>query len=141
MDEIFNKIKEYYGIDVSKFKYLKRGEKLYLVSDELYNLIEKINFKYELAGLYVIKVEKNNVRFSIEGSQIFGKYSKRIVEIEPEKLFFSNIKKIEIERENGFYIAKYGKDFFGTILIKNKEVKDFIPKERKLARFYNRESR
>ena len=42
-------------------------------------LDEKYIKKY---GLYVIKVEKNNIyRFSIEGAQIFGINSNKIIEI------------------------------------------------------------
>jgi NOL1/NOP2/fmu family ribosome biogenesis protein len=137
IEEIFRKIEEYYGIKIDreilkKYRFFATKEKIYMFNKNFPDFLDEKYMKNK--GLYVIKIEKNNYRFSIEGAQIFGINANKIIDIDRKKLFYKseNQKKIMIDAEDGYYIAKDGKDILGSIYIKNKELKDFIPKERKL---------
>ena len=138
IEEIFKKIEEYYGIKIDreiikKYRFFSTKEKIYMFNKNFPDFLdEKYIKKY---GLYVIKIEKgNNYRFSIEGAQIFGVDAKKVININKEKIFYlsENQKKNTVDAENGYYIAKDGNDILGSIYVKNKEVKDFVPKERKI---------
>ncbi|BFI73107.1 hypothetical protein YN1_0940 [Nanoarchaeota archaeon] len=137
IEEIFKKIEEYYGIKIDKeiikkYRFFSTKEKIYMFNKNFPDFLdEKYIKKY---GLYIIKIEKNNYRFSIEGAQLFGINAKRIININKENIFYKskNQEKILIDVENGYYIAKDNKDILGSVYIKNKELKDFIPKERKI---------
>ena len=136
IEEIFRKIEEYYGIKIDKeiikkYRFFSTKEKIYMFNKNFPDFLdEKYVKKY---GLYIIKIEKNNYRFSIEGAQIFGIDAEKVIEIEKEKIFYKNEEKIIIDKENGYYIAKDKNDILGSVFIKNKELKDFIPKERKIV--------
>ncbi|MEM1895690.1 MAG: hypothetical protein QXR54_00685 [Nanopusillaceae archaeon] len=135
--QILREISKEYGIEeinLDDFIFLLNKEgKIFLVYKDLEKIIDRI--KFNNCGLYIMKIEKNKIRFSIEGSQIFGPLAKkRVLELDLKKIFcISNeMKKIFLDIDNGFYILRDGNNFAGTILVKNKEVKDYIPKERKI---------
>ncbi|EOD42427.1 Ribosome biogenesis protein, NOL1/NOP2/fmu family [Candidatus Nanobsidianus stetteri] len=138
IEEIFKKIEEYYNINIDKsiikkYRFFINKDKIYMFNKNFPDFLdEKYIKKY---GLYVIKIEKNNIyRFSIEGAQIFGINSNKIIEIKKENLFYKFYENIKLEKnyENGFYIAKDGNDILCSVYIKNNILKDFIPKERKI---------
>ncbi|MGC9133196.1 MAG: hypothetical protein ACP5GJ_02235 [Nanopusillaceae archaeon] len=137
VEEIFKKIEEYYGIKIDreilkKYRFFSTKEKIYMFNRNFPDFLDEKYIRNN--GLYIIKIEKNNYRFSIEGAQLFGLNASKIINIEKNKLFYKseNQKGILIDAEDGYYIAKDGKDILGSVYIKNKELKDFIPKERKL---------
>lgn len=130
-------LEEKYGIedfDFDNFILLSNKEgKIFILSKDFEKILDKI--KFNNIGLYVLKIERDDIRFSIEGSQIFGPLAKnRIVELDLSKIFYisEEMKKERINKENGFYIVKYFNDFGGSILVKNNELKDYIPKNRKI---------
>ncbi|MGC9079172.1 MAG: hypothetical protein ACP5G1_00335 [Nanopusillaceae archaeon] len=140
VEELFKKIEEYYGVKVDEkiiknYKFfINNDNKIYIFNKNFPSKIidEKI---IKNRGLYIMRIERGNIiRFSIEGAQLFGIESKRIIEIKKEKLFYlsEENKKIEVDVEDGYYIAKDGKDILGSVYVKNKELKDFIPKDRKI---------
>lgn len=132
---IFNLLKKEYGIDIKKIDFLKDFD-FYINREGKIFILNKNNLKLENVarfGLYILKIEKNGIRFSIEGAQLFGKYAnKRILEIEPEKVFYykSNLERVDVE--DGYYVMKYKENFLGSCYVKSKELKDFIPKDRKI---------
>ncbi len=139
VEYILKLIKDYYGIEELPFNpkdfiFIKNREgKIFILRKEFQNFIKNLNPSNY--GLYIIRQEKNGFRFSIEGSQIFGPFARnRILEIDLKEIFFVSKDKKE-KRENvvdGYYIIKKNKDFGGSIQVKNKIVRDYIPKERKI---------
>lgn len=134
VEEILKQL-EYYGINYKELDFLKDFD-FYINKEGKIFIVNKNNINISgvnRLGLYILKKEKNGIRFSIEGAQLFSKYIKdKILEIEPEKIFFINKKVEKINLNNGFYVMKYKNDFLGSCYVKNGEVKDFIPKDRKI---------
>jgi len=85
-------------------------------------------------GLYFANT-KNELRLSIEGSQLIGPHSrKNIFEIEDKQLQ-DWMHGRDIETENGFkgfVLIKNKEDFYGTGKYKEGKILNYIPKERRL---------
>ncbi|BBL45683.1 hypothetical protein MJ1_0530 [Nanobdella aerobiophila] len=135
MEEIIRKIENFYGVNIDK-SFIKNS-RFFMTKDKIYmfnkNYPDFLDQKYlSRYGLYIIKIEKNNIRFSIEGAQLFGIDSKRLINVD-KNMIFKKEYDIKIDKEDGFYIAKDGNDILCSIYIKDRELRDFIPKERKIS--------
>lgn len=133
--EIENLLEKQFGISFDLGKnYLiikTRKERLYLVSKKFAEI--KINFPLERTGLYFAEIKNNEIRLTLEGSQLVGHLAKKnILELkkeEVEKYFLGNDLEIDLEREdNPFLILKYQNDFLGAAKYKNKKLINFLPK-------------
>ena len=106
----------------------------YIVSKD----IAKIDFKkirINSVGLYFAEVNGNEIRLSIEGSQLIGPNAeKNIIELNEEEAR-GWLKGNDLERETkaeGFAIIKHGNDYMGTGRISNNKILNFVPKTRRL---------
>lgn len=114
-DEIIEKLNEQFGISEIQGKIIMRGkERLFLYSGNLdeedMKKLESIVF-IERAGIYFAKIEESNeeIRLSIEGTQILGnQIKKNIFEIPKElvedwmkghEILFEDIKKLKYKNE------------------------------------------
>jgi NOL1/NOP2/fmu family ribosome biogenesis protein len=144
-------IEERFDCDIKDLKdsvLIRAGHRIYLTNREL----EKINtadLRIDNIGLYIATIEEklnkeSRIRLSIEGSQIIGpKAKKNILKINKKQLkewFFGNdfeVNKDDCER--GFVILKYKDDFVGCGNLTKKEegyeIKNYVPKERRLKHF------
>ena len=86
-------------------------------------------------GLYIAELKNNEVRLSIEGSQIIGpKAKKNVIELE-EKNEREWLKGRDIElktKEKGFVILKNKDNYLGSGKVKQNNILNFIPKIRRL---------
>jgi len=139
VERIINILKEYYGIkeipfDLDEFIFVKNKEdKVFMIRKEFQRFLKKLNSSNN--GLYILKFEKNGIRFSIEGSQLFGVFAeKRVLEHDLKDFYYvpKEEKEIKVSNEDGFYILRMGKDFGGSLEIRRGTIKDFIPKDRKI---------
>jgi len=139
LSRIISLLKEYYGIkevpfDLEDFIFIKNKEgKIFILRKEFQRFLKKI--KPSNNGLYILKIEKNGIRFSIEGSQLFGPFlEKRIIEYNLKDFYYvsKEEKELKVPYEDGFYILKNGKDFGGSLEVRKEVVRDFIPKDRKI---------
>jgi len=139
VNRIISLLKEYYGIkeipfDIEDFIFIKNKEdKIFILRKDFQRFLKKL--KLSNNGLYILRIEKNGIRLSIEGSQLFGNFSeKRVIEHSLKDFYYvsKEEKEIKVEHENGFYILKDGKDFGGSLEVRKGVVKDFIPKDRKI---------
>jgi len=138
--ELLKKLEKEYGIKdlpkyfLSEFSwFINKEGKVFLVEKNIKNIINSLK-NVNKFGLYVFKIEKDGIRFSIEGSQIFGPYVKnkdKIIEVDKEKLFRDEELEIK-ENKTGYLIAKDKKDFLGSAKIKNNKIQSYIPKDRKI---------
>jgi len=136
---ILNKLNSQFGITEIPGLLIKKGkEKIFLYSgswtkEELYNL-DKITF-VEKAGVYLAKEEGENIRLSIEGSQILkDQMTKNIVELTEEESQ-TWMMGHEIIKKSGFYglvAMKYKEDMLGTGKASEEKITNFIPKSRRL---------
>ena len=139
--EIESKLNKQFGINEISEKIIMRGkEKLFLFSGSFTNneikKLEEIVI-IEKVGVYFAKIDErtNDIRLSIEGSQIFkNQINKNIFELNKEqteqwmKGHELNIK----TGKKGFLIMKYKDDFLGTGKASEEKISNFIPKIRRL---------
>ena len=86
--EIAKKINEQWDADFSFADFVIKSakDKIYIISRDLEKIDYK-NYNIEQAGLYIAHInDRNEIRLSIEGSQIIGpKATKNVVEINEEQ--------------------------------------------------------
>jgi len=92
--------------------------------------VENIN----TVGLYIAKVEKDGIRLSIEGSQIFGaKASKNVLVLDkPDEWLLGNNIGVKVGLK-GYVIVKCGEDFLGCGKIVKDKLYNFVPKSRRIS--------
>lgn len=136
---ILNWLKEHYGIKELKIDkaFLKSTkDRIYLISKKLSELDPK-NLRINIIGLYFAKLEKNEIRLSIEGSQIIGpKATKNVIEVDEEQIK-AWIRGGDISYEagaEGFVLIKYKNDFFGVGKYKEGKILNYVPKERRIKK-------
>ncbi|MEM4260674.1 MAG: hypothetical protein QXG00_05550 [Candidatus Woesearchaeota archaeon] len=130
-------LKEQFGYDNEMNYYFFRNtkNKIYIINKEIARLNIN-NLRIDTFGLYLGEVYNNELRLSIEGSQIIGPLSKKnIVEI-PDYQVGSWMKGEDIDYSGkeikGFVIVKNNKDFFGCGKIQDRKIRNYISKARKL---------
>jgi|TARA_Y100000031_G_scaffold61349_1_gene69200 NOL1/NOP2/fmu family ribosome biogenesis protein len=139
--EIEEKLNNQFGIkEISEKIIMKGKEKLFLFSGSFTN--EEIKKLEELVviekvGVYFAKIDErtNDLRLSIEGSQIFkNQINKNVFEIS-EELVEQWMKGRELNiktGKKGFIVIKYKDDFLGTGKASEEKISNFIPKIRRL---------
>src|SRR3989344_48905 len=134
---ILNKIKEQHGIENLDLNYvfLKNYEdKIFITNRD----IERVDFerlKINNIGLYFCAIEHDEVRLTIEGSQIIGRSAKKnVVELNDEQTKkWLKGEDIEMETDSfGFVILRHDNDFLGTGRFKGNRIINFIPNERRI---------
>lgn len=117
------------------FKIKDDCEKIYLLSKEISEAPLE-NFRIDSLGMYFGELKFNEIRLSIEGSLLIGRYcSKNVYELNDEQFnqfILGNDLEVD-DIKTGFYIIKHGDDYFGSSKIKNNNLNNFVPKERRVG--------
>ena len=137
--EIENKLKEQFGIKSIPGILLKRGaERVFLYQGEItereIQMLEKTS-QVERVGIYFCKFQNEEIRLSIEGTQILqDQITKNIFELNEEQLeIWMKGNELNVETEiRGFVIMKYKTDFLGCGKSSENKISNFIPKNRRL---------
>jgi len=111
-----------------------RDEKIFLVCRDFAH-IEPQGLRINTIGLYFCKIDKNGfIRLSMEGSQIIGPNAKRITLLNgSEAGLWLKGEAVPVSMQvNGYTILRNGDDFLGCGFIKDKEIINYVPKERRL---------
>lgn len=132
---ISNLIKERWQTGLSKDKaYLfSEKERLYMINKDFSLIDEQINL--DSIGLYFGTVTNNQIRLSIEGSQLVGKTAKENVISINEEQFISWMKGDDLEIDSnisGILIVKHNTDFCGCGIAKGGILLNHVPKERRV---------
>ncbi len=133
--EITSAIKKQWGADFNPdLVFLMNNQgKIFLVNKEAFNLpLEKL--KINSIGLYFGELKNNDLRLSIEGSQMIGdKAKKNFVELTKQQAMqWLKGQDIEIKGNyTGFVILRQNNDFLGTGKYKHGKVLNFVPKARR----------
>jgi len=129
-------LKKQFGFE-NKLDYvflINNKNKIYIINKEIAN-IDLNKIRVNSIGLYIAEFRNNEVRLSIEGSQLIGpKAKKNIIELN-EKKAKEWIKGNDIEKQakaQGFVILKHNKDYLGSGKVKNNTILNFVPKTRRL---------
>ncbi len=113
---------------------INNKNKIFIVNKDIAN-IDLDRIRINSAGLYIAELSNNEVRLSIEGSQLIGPGSiKNVVELEAKEAR-EWLKGKDIEKpvtEKGFIILKHQDDFLGSGKVKENRILNFIPKIRRL---------
>lgn len=138
--EIQNKLKEQFGINKIPGILLKRGqERIFLYQGDLspkeISKLDLAKINLERVGVYFCKFQNNEIRLSIEGTQILkNQITKNIFELNKEQLeIWMKGNELNISTgKKGFLIIKYKEDFLGCGKASTEKITNFIPKNRRL---------
>ncbi|MBU0628114.1 MAG: hypothetical protein KKC75_02915, partial [Nanoarchaeota archaeon] len=130
-------LKEQFGFeDRLDYSFLTNNKnKIFIVNKEIVN-IDLNKIRINSAGLYIAEYSNNEVRLSIEGSQIIGPSSnKNILELD-DKEARQWMKGNDLQTEadiQGFAIIKHKNDYLGSGKVTlTKKVLNFVSKTRRL---------
>ncbi len=111
--------------------------KIYLMSRDIAP-IDFSHFNINNMGLYFGQLKNNELRLSIDGSQIVGPSAeKNIVELNSQGLYqwFQGYE-VDVDMEGrGFVLMKYGDDFVGCGKLIDKRILNYVPKSRRVSLF------
>jgi len=137
--KIEKKLNEQFGIENIEGSLIRIGEeKLFLFqgdfNEKKLKLLEE-QAQLERVGIYFGKIQGNEIRLSIEGSQILKKQIKKnIFELtwgQTEQWMMG--RELDIQTgKRGFLVIKYGGDFLGCGKASENKIGNFIPKTRRL---------
>ena len=130
-------LKEQFGFD-GKLDYAfltNNKNKIFIVNKEIVN-IDLNKIRINTAGLYIAEFSNDEVRLSIEGSQIIGpKSSKSIIELDDKDArAWMKGNDLQIDKDvQGFAIIKNNNDYLGSGKVTStKKVLNFVSKTRRL---------
>ncbi len=129
-----------YGTDYSSlFKnyiiYTNKDNKLFIINKE-FSQLDTSKVRINSLGLYIGELHNNQLRTSIEGSQLLGKDAKKnVIEIDKgHKRSWLRGKDLPIVHEDtGFLIIRCEDDFLCSGKVKSNNLMNFIPKNRRIA--------
>ena len=136
---ILEKLNESWGIKEIPGIIARRGEeRLFLFTGEFeenkIRALESAAF-VERLGIYFVKIINNEIRLSIEGTQIFkDQITKNIFELNEEQTeeWMMGRELLIKTGKHGFLVMKYKDDFLGCGKASAEKIGNFIPKNRRL---------
>ena len=113
---------------------MNNKNKIYLVSKDIGKIdLEKL--RINSIGMYFGEVIGNEIRLSIEGSQLIGKdCSENILELNDEQAK-EWLQGIDIDydySDKGYVLLRHKDDFLGCGKVVDKKILNFVPKNRRL---------
>ncbi len=130
IEQQYGKIPELFD----KAAFIRGKEKIHIVTRDI-EKIELKNLRINSIGLYIAEVKNEQLRLSIEGSQLIGpSATKNVCEIDDEQMkkwFKGEDLKVSEEYE-GFVILKHNNDYVGSGKYKEGYILNFVPKARRL---------
>ena len=137
--QIENKLEEQFGIKEVPGKIIMRGaERLFFFTGEINELeIRKIEeiAPVEKIGIYFAKIINDNIKLTIEGTQILkNQIKKNIFELNSEQAEeWMMGRELNISTGlKGFVVMKNKEDFLGCGKASEHKITNFIPKSRRL---------
>lgn len=139
--KLIQELEEIYGIDKLDYVLLETGkEKIRgfsgtMSKDEINKLSEIA--RIEIIGLYLFREENGGLRLGLDGVHMLkDKINKNVIEIsESEIENWMKGQDLDVKEEGkGIFIVKSGDDFFGSGILKDGKLINFVPKERRIRR-------
>ena len=114
--------------------FLSEKNKVYIINNTIKEVnLEKI--RINSLGMYFCELNYDNIRFSIEGSQLIGPIAKKNVLKLDDDAFTLWVRgnDLEIKEEfEGFVIIKHNNDFIGSGKFSEGKIFTYIPKIRRI---------
>jgi NOL1/NOP2/fmu family ribosome biogenesis protein len=138
-EKLLKKLNEQFGIKEIPWEIARLGkERIILFSGDISEkeIFELDDFaRIEGIGLYFAKEQNEEIRLSIEGSQLLkNQIPKNIFELDEkqaEQWMLGQELNIKTGKK-GFLIMKFKDDFFGTGKASENKISNFVPKSRRL---------
>ncbi|HLC32716.1 MAG TPA: hypothetical protein VJJ82_02730 [Candidatus Nanoarchaeia archaeon] len=114
--------------------FVRRNERIAIVTRAIEQVIDK-KIRINSAGLYIAEVRDDQLRLSIEGSQLIGPHAtKNVCEFSREQVKeWLQGKDVPVDDVfSEFVIVKYGSDYLGSGKFKEGLILNFVPKTRRL---------
>lgn len=134
---ILELIKSRWGSDVElDYAFLiNLKNRIFIANKELFDIDMK-KIRINSLGLYFGELSNNELRLTIEGSQLIGpKATKNVVELSDSEAR-AWLKGEDLEKdidEKGFIILKHRDDYLGSGKVKENRILNYVPKTRRLA--------
>ncbi|MFA5141343.1 MAG: hypothetical protein WC471_00015 [Candidatus Woesearchaeota archaeon] len=132
--QIFSLVENQWGFKPDfGYQFLKCNDKLHIVSRDIRN-IDLGKLRINSIGLYVAELKNNQVRLTVEGSQLIGPYAtKNVVDLPKDQLkLWLRGEEVPCNEGDGFVIVKHNNDYFGCGKIKEGRIINYLPKTRRL---------
>jgi len=137
--EVLNKLNKQFGISELNGILIRQGaEKIFLYqgsfSEQEINKLES-TIPIERVGIYFAKIQNNQIRLSIEATQILQEQiNKNIFELDDEQAEqWMMGQELDVQTgKNDFLVMKYKNDFLGCGKASEKKIGNYIPKNRRL---------
>ena len=133
---ILKLLEKQFGIkEKLNYTLLKNNEnKLFIINNTAFEIDQK-KLRINSLGLYFASLENNELRLSLEATQMLGKKAdKNVLNLNEEQLKQYMLgKNITVDNNNNtLVILKYKDDFIGCAKQKDFKVINFLPKERRV---------
>ncbi len=134
--EIFSLIEKQWNADIDlDYVFLKTEKgKVYIINKDI-SKIDLSKLRVNSIGLYFAEIKNNEIRLSIEGSQIVGlKAKKNILELNQEEVK-EWMRGNDLEKKgnfSGFLVIKHKDDYLGCGKYRDGNVLNFIGKARRI---------
>lgn len=134
--EILSLIKKQFGAEFkSDFAFLKNEKgKIYLINKDISKInLEKL--RINSLGLYFAETRNNEIRLSIEGSQLIGPLAKKNILELTEKQVKEWMQGNDLETKgdySGFVLIKHNNDFLGCGKVREGKVFNYVGKARRI---------
>lgn len=131
---ILKQLEKQYSIKSLKLYhiFLQRKDKIYMINRDFAN-ISLYDLRINSIGLNFCTLANDEVRLSVEGSQIVGPLAKKnVLNTKAINKWLSGNNLKTKKSLNGFIIIKHKDDFYGVGRFKQGIILNFIPKERRI---------
>ncbi len=111
--------------------------KIYIANKDIFTKIDLEKLKINSIGMYFAHIKNNELRLSLDGSQLVGPIAKKnIIEIDDKELK-QWIQGIDLDKnissaDNNFIIIKHNNDYIGCGKIMQNKILNFVPKTRRI---------
>jgi NOL1/NOP2/fmu family ribosome biogenesis protein len=135
--ELNEKVEAQWGasFDKSLVFLMSNKEKVYIANPEISN-IDFSKIKIDNVGLYICSIARDDIRLSIEGSQIIGCNAKKNVLKITDDEVRDWLRGLDLARRDtgfsGYVIIKHKDDFLGCGKVSEKGIFNFVPKTRRI---------
>lgn len=113
---------------------MDKDGRIFIINKE-FSDIDESKLRINSMGMYFGELRNNELRLSVEGSQLLGKYAKKNIYELDDNQFKDWIAGEDIPAENDFVcflLIKHKDDFIGTGKFKEGKILNFVPKARRL---------
>ena len=136
--KIQQKLEEQFGITNIPYLLLQFGKEKFRaysgnLSGEELNVLDAA-LRIENIGLYFAKEQKDGIRLTFDGIQLFkDQITKNIINLDDKqaKQWLSG-QDLDIQADNAFKILKYNNEFIGCGKSTGERITNFVPKERRI---------